>query len=81
VTSMEKSGTDGFIEGGKDIFDKAKGIAVDKNSDGPTEMFVLAFDGVGETGLVDSVAISWAVLAAWTVGAWVVAGWVVGRRQ
>ncbi len=40
--------TEGFVEGGKDIFDKAKGIAVDKTKGGPTEMFVVAFDGVGQ---------------------------------
>ena len=52
MTSTEKSGTDGFIEGGKNIFDKAKDIAVDKTSDGPTEMFVVAFDGVGKADQV-----------------------------
>ena len=46
--SDEKSGTDRFVEGGKDIFGKAKGIAVDKTKGGPTEMFVVAFDGVGQ---------------------------------
>ncbi len=40
--------TEGLVEGGKDIFDKAKGIAVDKTKGGPTEMFVVAFDGVGQ---------------------------------
>ncbi len=40
--------TEGFVEGGKGIFDKAKGIAVDKAKGGPTEMFVVAFDGVGQ---------------------------------
>lgn len=46
--SDEKSGTDRFVESGKDIFGKAKGIAVDKTKGGPTEMFVVAFDGVGQ---------------------------------
>lgn len=32
-------------------------------------------------GLVESVGVSWLVLAAWTVGAWILAGWVVGRRK
>ena len=34
-----------MIEGGKDIFGKAKGIAQDKTKGGPTEMFVVAFPG------------------------------------
>lgn len=46
--SDEKSGTDRFVESGKDIFGKAKGIAVDKTKGGPTEMFVVAFDGVDQ---------------------------------
>ena len=46
--SDEKSGTDRFVEGGKDIYGKAKGIAQDKTKGGPTEMFVVAFDGVGQ---------------------------------
>ena len=46
--SDEKSGTDRFVKGGKAIYGKAKGIAVDKTKDGPTEMFVVAFDGVGQ---------------------------------
>ncbi len=46
--SDEKSGTDRFFESGKDIYGKAKGIAVDKTKGGPTEMFVVAFDGVGQ---------------------------------
>ena len=46
--SEEKSRTDRFVEGGKDIYGKAKGIAVDKTKGGPTEMFVVAFDGVDQ---------------------------------
>ena len=46
--SEEKSRTDRFVKGGKDIYGKAKGIAVDKTKGGPTEMFVVAFDGVGK---------------------------------
>ena len=46
--SEEKSRTDRFVKGGKDIYGKAKGIAVDKTKGGPTEMFVVAFDGVGQ---------------------------------
>jgi uncharacterized membrane protein len=44
----ETSGTDRWVEGGKDIYGKAKGIAQDKTKGGPTEMFVVAFDGVGQ---------------------------------
>ena len=33
------------------------------------------------TGLVNHVAISYAVLAAWTVAAWAAAAWVIGRRR
>lgn len=33
------------------------------------------------TGLVESVAESWAVLTVWTAGSWLLAGWVVGRRK
>jgi ABC-2 type transport system permease protein len=32
-------------------------------------------------GLVDRVAVSYAVVAAWTVASWALAGWVVGRRR
>ncbi len=32
-------------------------------------------------GLVDGVAVSYAVVTAWTVAAWATAGWVVGRRR
>ncbi len=46
--SDEKGGTDRFVEGGKAIYGKAKGIAVDKTKGGPTEMFVVAFDGVDQ---------------------------------
>lgn len=46
--SDEKSGTDRFVGGGKDIYGKAKAIAQDKTKGGPTEMFVVAFDGVGQ---------------------------------
>ncbi|MCZ6737846.1 MAG: DUF1269 domain-containing protein [Actinobacteria bacterium] len=46
--SDEKSGTDRFVGGGKDIYGKAKAIAVDKTKGGPTEMFVVAFDGVDQ---------------------------------
>ena len=46
--SDDKSGTDRFVEGGKAIYGKAKGIAVDKTKGGPTEMFVVAFDGVDQ---------------------------------
>ena len=46
--SDEKSGTDRFVEGGKDIYGKAKAIAQDKTKGGPTEMFVVAFDGVDQ---------------------------------
>jgi len=48
VMGDEKSGTDRWVEGGKDIYGKARGIAVDKTKGGPTEMFVVAFDGVGQ---------------------------------
>ena len=43
-----RRGTDRFVEGGKDIFGKVKGIARDKTKGGPTEMLVVAFDGVGQ---------------------------------
>ena len=33
------------------------------------------------TGLVSNLALSYAVLAAWTVAAWAGAAWVVGRRR
>ena len=33
------------------------------------------------TGLVSNLALSYAVLAAWTVAAWAGADWVVGRRR
>jgi len=33
------------------------------------------------TGLVDSVATSWLVLAIWTCLSWLLAAWVVGRRR
>jgi uncharacterized membrane protein len=46
--SDEESRTGRFVESGKDIYGKAKGIAVDKTKGGPTEMFVVAFDGVGQ---------------------------------
>ncbi len=46
--SDEKGGTDRFVEGGKAIYGKATGIAVDKTKGGPTEMFVVAFDGVDQ---------------------------------
>ena len=46
--SDEMSGTDRFVQGGKGIFGKAKGIAKDKTKGGPTEMFVVAFDGAAQ---------------------------------
>lgn len=33
------------------------------------------------SGLVTSVAASWAVLAIWTVASWALAAWVIGRRR
>ena len=44
----EMSGTDRLVHGGKGIFGKAKGIAKDKTKGGPTEMFVVAFDGAAQ---------------------------------
>jgi uncharacterized membrane protein len=40
-----ESWTEGLLDQGKDIFGKSKAIAVDKTKDGPTEMFVVVFEG------------------------------------
>lgn len=46
--SDEKSETDRLLESGKDLYAKAKNIAADKTKGGPTEMFVVAFEGVDQ---------------------------------
>jgi len=50
--SDEKSGTDRLLESGKDLYGKAKNIAEDKTKDGPTEIFLVAFEGVDQANEV-----------------------------